>query len=130
MGRIWKHGLMVVMLCGAPQAFADEAIMTGEEIRQAVIGNKVQYDTQWGFAEAFRDPDGRVFVRNSKGERGRGLWSIEGDKLCLKWTERHMDWRTSDSCTTLTRVNETTVRTDKGVTWVISQGDPTKVKLE
>lgn len=115
---------------GGVPALAGDAKMTGEDIRQALIGNKAQYTTPWGFAEAYRDPNGTIYVRNSKGERGRGTWSIDGDQICLKWTEKHYDWRTSDSCTTLTRINETTVETDKGVEWSISQGDPTKVKLD
>lgn len=120
----------VLVAYGGAPALAGDAKMTGEEIRQALIGNKAQYTTQWGYAEAFRDPNGTIYVRNSKGERGRGTWSIEGDQVCLKWTEKHSDWRTSDSCTSLTRVDETTVETDNGVRWSIAQGDPTKVKLD
>lgn len=111
-------------------ALADEVKMTGDEIRQALIGNKVQYTTQWGYAEAYRDPNGTFYIRNSKGERGRGTWSIEGDEFCIKWTEKYRDWRTADTCTPLIRVDATTVRTNKGTDWEISQGDPTKVKLD
>lgn len=116
--------------CGGAAAVAEDVNMTGDEIRQVLIGNKAQYTTPWGYAEAYRDPNGTIYVRNSKGERGRGTWSIDGDKICLKWTEKHYDWRTSDSCTTLTRIDETTVKTDKGVEWSIATGDPTKVKLD
>lgn len=122
--------LIALGLVAGGAAVADETKMSGDEIRQALSGNKAQYNTPWGFAEAFRDPGGTIYVRNSKGERGRGTWTIENNEVCIKWTEKYHDWRTSDSCTGLTRVNETTVRTDKGVDWVISQGDPTKVKLD
>lgn len=114
---------------GIQTASADEVKMTGEEIQKVLVGNSNQYDTPWGYAEAYRDPDGTFYVRNSKGERGKGKWSIKDDELCLKWTETYRDWKVSDSCTEYFKVGEDTVKTSKGVVSKVKQGDPTKVKL-
>jgi hypothetical protein len=111
---------------GLQIASADEIKMTGEEIQKTLIGNSSRYDTAWGFAEAYRDPDGTFWVRNSKGERGKGKWSIKDDQLCLQWTETYRDWKVSDSCTEFFKVDDNSVKTSKGV---VNQGCSTLIRL-
>lgn len=91
-------GAAVVMALSWQAAAAGE-VLSGEQIRQQIIGNTVS-----GMIEAseggpspyaeYYDPDGTI-----RGDGYSGRWSIEGDTMCLSYEQsRKACWQVSAEC--------------------------------
>jgi hypothetical protein len=68
-----------------PAASDDMRLLSGEEIRQEIIGNTVDGQMGSPFTE-FYSPDGAIKGVSGEG-RYEGSWSIDKDMLCLVYSE-------------------------------------------
>ncbi|MBX6322096.1 MAG: hypothetical protein IRY94_09740 [Rhodospirillaceae bacterium] len=80
-------GVAVMVLAAWCQAAAAGQVLSGDQIRQRLIGNTVSgmLDASEGgpspYAEYY-DPDGTI-----RGDGYTGRWTIEGDTICLSFED-------------------------------------------
>jgi hypothetical protein len=81
---------LISSLTVAPVA-AQARMLTGPEIRSAVIGNTISGVEDGKDYEEYLHPDGWIFGQEKEGSY-KGRWLIEKEKLCLFYEEgRHAD---------------------------------------
>ena len=70
---------LMIALVAAPVAAEQWQPMTGDQIRAALEGRKLQYASAW---QEFRS-SGRTLYNAGKGSWGN--WRIQGDSYCSQW---------------------------------------------
>lgn len=118
----------------ASSAWAE--MLTGSELREALVGNTRQWDIQstesgrWGVMYTFYDADGKYYAKNNWGESGYGTYTIDDDgTLCNKWEKKGPNWnKASDSCVKYDQVSPDKLRSSTGLTVTLAKGDAGRAK--
>jgi hypothetical protein len=107
----------------------DASILTGDQIRQRIIGNTIVGTEDGAPVSKYFGADGFIRVEDKDG-RYKGVWKIKGNELCVGYEDDNGNMDEAKECSTMALRGDRVIRSsDEGDLLTLKAGDSARGEI-